>query len=411
MEANAWSDALKKFEDAAETLSLKEWERELLTTPERVVQVSFPVAMDDSSVRIFKGVRVLFNTARGPGKGGVRYHPLVDAEEVKALAFLMTLKCALMDIPFGGAKGGVKVNPKELSRAELERLTRCFTRSISRDIGPDIDVPAPDVYTNEQVMAWIYDEYSSLKGEKTPAVVTGKPLSLGGIPGRGVATAKGAFHALEAALERMGLEKPRVVIQGFGNAGLNLALMLHSEGCRVVGVSDSTQAIHDPAGLDVEALAEWKRSGKSFKDYPSARKVGAGEFLRLRCDVLVLAALENQVTEENADGVEARLVLEVANNPVTEGARKTLHRRGVVCIPDILANAGGVTVSYFEWVQNREGESWSEERVFEELEERMSSAFKEVWREAEKGGVDLGTAAVMIAVKRVLEAERLRRSY
>lgn len=396
-------DVLENLERAISKLEVERRVAERLRTPERVLEVEVPVKMDDGGEKLFKGFRVQHNSARGPTKGGIRFHPSVSLDEVKALASLMTWKCALLNLPFGGAKGGVVVDPKELSEGELERLSRGYIRRIAPFIGADKDIPAPDVGTDSRVMAWMLDEYERLVGRHEPGVITGKPLSLGGSQGREEATAQGAIYVLQEAVKYFDVEGRRVAIQGFGNAGVNLARKLDELGYKVVAVSDSKGAIYEEKGLNVKEVIEKKRrEGKVGRDMSNE------ELLELDVDVLIPAAIEGQITEKNADKIRAKLILEVANGPTTSGADEVLKERDIVVIPDILSNAGGVTVSYFEWVQNRTGLYWSREEVLEKLRKRMVASFSEVMEVVRKEGVDMRTAAYILAVSRVVRAIRDR---
>ena len=409
----ALRQALEQFERAVTLLGLEPGMARWLRQPERALTVAVPVRMDDGRVEVFAGFRVQHSTARGPAKGGIRYHPAVTVEEVTALAMWMTWKCAVMQLPFGGGKGGVVCDPSTLSRGELERLTRRYTAEILPLIGPDRDIPAPDVYTNSQVMAWMMDTYSMHRGCPTPAVVTGKPLELGGTPGREEATGEGCGVCAVEALQRLGLavKGARVAIQGFGNVGSYTARALVRRGARVVAVGDSKGGAYDPDGLDVEALVAHKRRTGSVAGFPGARPIGLEDVLTVECEVLVPAALEGAIREENAGSVQAAVICEGANGPVTPQADAILQRRDVLVVPDILANAGGVTVSYFEWVQGLQGYPWSADRVHHELEQRMTRAFDEVWGTARQMGVDLRSAAMVLAVRRVADAVRLRGLY
>ena len=356
---------------------LAEW----IFQPERTIEVSLPVVMDDGFVHTFRGFRVVHSTARGPGKGGIRYHPNVDASEVGALATWMTLKCALVDVPFGGAKGGVECEPWTMSKDEKRRVTRRLVASLGDLIGPHTDIPAPDLYTDAETMAWIYDTYTMMHpGENNLPVVTGKPLDMGGIPGRSTATAQGALFVTEHLLEIGGLRGlhqlpgATVAIQGFGNAGRHAAHLFHEAGATVVAVSDSKGGIHDPGGLDVIRVSSWKDETGSVIDYPDAEPLAPGEVLEVACDLLLPAAIENQITAQNAAAVNARMVVELANGPTTPRADEILAERDIRVVPDILANAGGVVVSYFEWVQNLENSQWTAHEVRERLRDKMRRA-------------------------------------
>ena len=398
------------MEQAAGRLGLEPGWVEWLRRPQRALVVSVPVRMDDGSIQVFTGYRVQHNTARGPAKGGIRYHPHVTLDEVTALAMWMTWKCAVLEVPYGGGKGGIACDPSRLSRGELERLTRRFTWEIADFIGPYRDIPAPDVYTNSQVMAWVLDTYSQRVGHPEPAVVTGKPLELGGSPGREAATGEGCAVCAEQALRRLGIpvERARVAVQGFGNVGIYTALALARRGARIVAASDSRVGVVDPRGLDVEALVAHKRRTGSLAGFAAGTPVAPGDVLAVECEVLVPAALEGAVHEENAGSVRAAVVCEGANGPLTPQADRVLRRRGIVVVPDILANAGGVTVSYLEWVQALQGQTWELDRVQQELERRMSRAFQQVWDKARELDSDLREAAMVLAVERVVQAMRLR---
>ncbi len=401
-----WEMALAQFERAARYVPLKRGIREFLMFPRRELTVHFPVKMDDGSVRIFTGYRVHHSTVLGPTKGGIRYHPDVTLHEVRALAMWMTWKCAVAGLPYGGAKGGVACDPKRLSPAELERLTRRYATEISVLMGPESDIPAPDVGTTPQVMAWIMDTYSMHRGYSVPAVVTGKPVSVGGTVGREDATGRGCALVAREAAEIVGLRlgEARVVVQGFGNVGYHTARILHRMGARVVGVSDSRGGIYDPAGLDPEAVQAHKRKTGSVVDFPGARTVTNEELLELPCDILVPAALEGQIHRENARRIRARVVVEGANGPTTPEADDLLSQRGVLVVPDIVANAGGVIVSYFEWVQDLQSFFWDEEEVYERLERMLVRSFRRVVEVAKAHGVDLRTAALIRAIQRVSDA-------
>jgi len=381
---------------------------EILSSPQKILQVSIPVKMDDGTLKIFEGYRVQHNSARGPYKGGIRYHPEVDLEEVKALALWMTIKTAVVDIPFGGGKGGIIVNPKELSEKELERLTRGYTRTIFDEIGPSKDVPAPDVGTNAKIMDWLADEYSKIKGEKTPAVVTGKSLDAGGSQGREEATGLGGFYVLKTLLKRLGLKAPLTcAIQGFGNVGAHLAEILEKDGFKIVALSDSKGGIYAKNGLSVETVKTYKKQkGTLVGCYEAASQVkdlSSQELLEVPCDILIPAALENQITLENAFKIKAKIVLELANGPVTQDAAQILEKRKIIVVPDILANSGGVLVSYFEWEQNLKGESWSLDEVRKKLKEKMEKAFFSVWQISQKEKTSLKQAAYILALLRLAQ--------
>jgi len=403
--------AVQQIRKAAKILNLDDGMVQILTHPKRELTVNFPVRMDDDSVRVFTGYRVQYNYARGPCKGGIRYHPNVTLNEVRALAAWMTWKTAVVNLPYGGAKGGVVVDPKKLSLAELERLTRRYASEISIIIGPEKDIPAPDVYTDAQTMAWMMDTYSMIKGYSVPGVVTGKPLSVGGSEGRGEATARGAMYVARAAARTMKLDtrKATVAVQGFGNAGSIGARLFHSElGAKIVAVSDSKGGIYSKEGLDIGKLIAFKEKTGSVTNFPGSRNITNEELLTLDVDVLVPAALENQITEKNASSVKAKMVVEEANGPTTPRADEILHRNGVMLLPDVLANAGGVTVSYFEWVQDIQSFFWSLDEVNEKLERVMTSAYSGILPISEKENIDMRTAAYVYAVKKVVDAHTAR---
>lgn len=406
MPTDLLTDATRRFDEACAHAEPSEEVLTRLRLPDLSLKVALPVRMDDGSLRTFAGYRVRYDSTRGPAKGGIRYHPRVSAAEVTTLAFWMTFKTAVMDLPFGGGKGGVAVDPRELSLAELERLSRGYLAAVADVIGPEVDVPAPDVATNELVMGWMADEYATIRRGHHPAVITGKPLALGGVPGRSSATSDGAFHVITALAERVlgGTDHPRVAVQGFGNAGAQLAAALAAAGWRVVAVSDSRAAVHDPDGLDVTALRRHKRGTGSLADAPCGRELDPDELVQLDLDALVPAALEGAVHADNAAGVRARVVFEVANGPVTADADRILDEHGVEVVPDILVNAGGVTVSWFEWVQNRQGERWTRDTVARRLEERMLTETRAVAALADERGVPLRTAAYVHALERLAAA-------
>lgn len=422
MQDNPFQNALIQLEAAAKLLLASTKSRvekknlndklEVLKHPERIVEVSFPVAMDDGSLKVFQGYRVQHNNTLGPYKGGVRYHPQVTVDEVKALALWMTIKCAVAGLPFGGAKGGIAVDPKQLSKEELERLTRGYTRAIAPVIGPKLDIPGPDVNTNETIMYWIADEYRKLVGKWTPAVATGKPLEYGGSEGRLSATAQGALYVFELMAEKLKLKhKASVAIQGFGNAGYFMAKFLHEAGYRIVAVSDSQGAVYVHDGLDPDATLKCKKEKGtvagcyckgSVCDIRFGKTIDPGELLSLPVDVLIPAALENAIHLGNARRIEAKVIFELANGPTTPEADKILKQRGVTVVPDILTNAGGVTVSYFEWLQNMKGEKWNKERVTQELHKYMKQAFERVWQTKFAFKTDLRTAAFLTALEKIM---------
>ncbi|UTR09600.1 Glu/Leu/Phe/Val dehydrogenase [Evansella sp. LMS18] len=382
---------------------------ELMKEPLRMMTVRIPVRMDDGSIKVFTGYRAQHNDAVGPTKGGVRFHPNVTEKEVKALSIWMSLKAGIVDLPYGGGKGGIVCDPREMSFPELERLSRGYVRAISQIVGPTKDIPAPDVFTNSQIMAWMMDEYSRMKEFDSPGFITGKPIVLGGSHGRESATAKGVTICIREAVKKKGinLEGARIVIQGFGNAGSFLAKFMHDAGAKVVGISDVYGGLHDPDGLDIDYLLDRRDSfgtvTKLFKD-----TISNDELLELECDVLVPAAIENQITKENAHKIKAEIIVEAANGPTTIEATEILSDRGVLLVPDVLASAGGVTVSYFEWVQNNQGFYWTEEEVAERLEKILVSSFDNVYRVSSTRGVDMRLAAYMVGVRKMAEASRFR---
>jgi glutamate dehydrogenase (NAD(P)+) len=385
----------------------------VLSKPKKAVEVSIPVQMDDGSIEVFTGFRVTHNIARGPSKGGIRYHPGVTLDEVKSLAMWMTWKCALMSLPFGGAKGGVVCDPKTLSASELERMTRRYTSEIINDIGPERDIPAPDVGTDSRVMAWIFDTYSMNKGHSVLGVVTGKPLSVGGSLGRTEATARGALYCIQAMSVKEGkrISEYSVAIQGFGNVGANLARLLHAQGAKVVAVSDSRSGVYNPEGIDVSAALAHKQERGTLDGLASAERVTNEELVELPCDILAPCALEQVVTEENADRVKATVICEGANGPVTPAADAILEDRGVLVLPDVLANAGGVVVSYFEWVQGLQEYFWREDEVNAKLHDICARAFEEAWQTRDRYETSLRMASYGLAVQRVAEATTTRGLY
>ncbi len=404
-----FDSALEQLFDAAEVLNLDHGLVEFLSNPKRMVVVSVPVKRDDGEVHVYMGYRVQHNNARGPYKGGIRYHPEVTLEEVTALAMLMTWKCAVVDLPYGGAKGGVACNPKEMSKDELEKLTRRYTSMIAEVIGPLVDIPAPDVYTDEQTMAWIMDTYSQLKGYQIPEVVTGKPISVGGSYGRREATSRGVAITTREIAKYLNIpmNNSKVVIQGYGNVGYYAAKILHEWGAKIIAVSDSKGGIVDEKGLNPEKVMEHKKKTGSVVNYDGTRTITNDELLELECDFLIPAALENQITEKNANNIKAKVIVEGANGPTTPEADKILYERKIIVAPDILANAGGVTVSYLEWVQNLKRERWSLEEVNQKLEEKMVKAFSDVINYSKKYETNMRNAAMILAVDRVAEAVNL----
>ncbi len=374
----------------------------------RELRVSIPVEMDDGSLRMFEGYRVQYDDSRGPFKGGIRFHPKTNIHEVRALAFWMTFKCATVGIPFGGGKGGVTVDPKKLSEGELERLSRGWARAMSNFIGPDKDIPAPDVYTNPKIMAWMMDEYSNVVGRLSPAVITGKPIAVGGSQGRGTATAQGGMYVTEELLPLMKLKNPTVVVQGFGNAGATYAALAQAKGWKVIGVSDSRGGIVNHDGLDIAAVGAHKKATGSVVGFGGTKSITNEQILTHACDILVPAALEGVITGRNAARIKAKVIVELANGPTLPEADTKLFKRGIVVVPDILANAGGVTVSYFEWVQNLMNYYWTEKEVLAKLRPIMVSSFRDVWKSAKQYHCDLRTAAYIVATARIAEAMKAR---
>jgi glutamate dehydrogenase (NAD(P)+) len=410
---NPYQMAVQQFELAADKLNLTEGMREILRQPKRELIVHFPVRLDDGRIKVFSGYRVQHNVNRGPAKGGIRYSPDVTLDEVKALAMWMTWKCAVVGIPYGGAKGGVICDPKTMSPTELERMTRRYTTEISIIIGPHGDIPAPDVNTNSQVMAWIMDTYSMHEGYSIPAVVTGKPLSIGGSEGRNDATATGVLFVTRQAAKRitMPLQGARVSVQGYGNAGAIAARLFHNEGCKIVAVSDTRGGIYNESGLDPAAVLRHKQESGSVVDFPRTQRMSIQDVLEVPCDILIPAATEGVITAANADRIQARIVAEAANGPTTPEADEILFKKGIVVIPDILANAGGVTVSYFEWVQDLQSFFWGVDEITQKLEVIMNRAFASVAEKADQYSCNMRLAANMLAIARVAEATQIRGIY
>jgi glutamate dehydrogenase (NADP+) len=420
-----FEDAIKRLDHAFRYAEIDEEALEKLKHPKAIVQVSIPVRMDDGSLRIFDGYRVRHDDTRGPTKGGLRYHPDVNLDEVKALAFWMTFKCAVVGIPYGGAKGGITVNPKELSRLELERLSRGFIRQMADFIGPDTDIPAPDVYTNAMIMGWMMDEYSKIQRRYSPAVITGKPIQLGGSLGRDDATGRGAYYCIKELEKRRGWnpEHVRIAVQGFGNAGQAVVRLLAADGYRIVAVSDSKGGIYRPQGFDVPSLIRFKNESRQLRavycdgalcEAIPAEAVTNEELLELDVDVLVPAALESQITADNVDRIKAPTIVELANGPTTSEADAVLREKGTLIVPDILANAGGVVVSYFEWTQNKQGFYWTLEEVHQRLHEIMGKACAAVYDLAAEHKIDLRTAAYVCALNRIgsaIEAQGTQRYF
>ena len=412
---NPYDNMLSVLDEAAHNLGLPANDYEAIKYPERELKVSIPVEMDDGTVRVFEGYRVQHSTSLGPAKGGIRYHQDVNIDEVKALSAWMSLKCAVVNIPYGGAKGGIKVDPTTLSRNELKRLTRRFTAMILPLIGPERDIPAPDVGTNAEVMGWIMDTYSMFKGYTVPGVVTGKPIEMGGSLGRGEATGRGVMLIVREVMKALGkdIKDTRVAVQGFGNVGGTAARLLHRLGLKVVAISDVSGGLYCSEGVDVDSVSNFIKSnpGKLIKDYPlpaGAKRVTNDDVITCDTDILVPAALENQITEANASQIKATLIVEGANGPTTVEADKILTDRGITVIPDILSNAGGVVVSYFEWVQNIQSLTWDEDNVNANLEKIMIKAFKQVWTLSQDRNVTPRMAAYMVSLERIAKAKKIR---
>ncbi len=417
MSQSLFSDASQRLDEALKYASISEDAIERLKLPKSSLKVSIPVRMDSGELRIFPGYRVRYDDTRGPTKGGIRYHQDVSSDEVQSLAFWMTFKCAVANLPFGGGKGGITVNPKELSPFELERLSRGYIDAVADFIGPDIDIPAPDVYTNQMIMGWMVDEYSIIKRQITPAVITGKPLTMGGSLGRDTATAMGAFFTIEATWPKLGLNgspaDTTVAVQGFGNAGAIVAELLFNAGYKVVAVSDSKGGVYRREGLDIPSVRQFKDSTRTLKavycedtvcSIVEHETITNEELLALDVDILAPAALENQITEANARDIKAKAVYELANGPTTPGADEILRQRDVIVFPDILVNAGGVTVSYFEWVQNRQGLYWTLEQVNQRLKQMMVKETERIWAIAQEQGIAPRTAAYVHALNRIGDA-------
>jgi glutamate dehydrogenase (NAD(P)+) len=409
-ELNPFEIAKQQFDRAADYLDLEESMRNVLRSAKRQLIVSIPVKMDGGETKVFEGYRVQHNIARGPAKGGIRYHPNVTLDEVKALASWMTWKCATVGIPYGGGKGGVVCDPKSLSQNELERLTRRYAFEIAPIVGPDRDIPAPDVYTDSQTMAWIMDTISMVRGHTELGVVTGKPLALGGSQGRHEATARGALYALREACKIKGisLRNARVAVQGFGNAGSIIARLAAEDGAKVVAACDSKSGVHSANGLDIPAALKHKESTGALRGLPNTKEISSNEVLEVDCDILCPSALENSITASNVGRVKAKIIAELANGPTTPVADRALEEGGVLLIPDILANAGGVTVSYYEWVQDQYSFFWSEDRINRTLEQTIGNAFHKVHEKARYYNVDMRTGAYILAIDRVAEATRVR---
>lgn len=407
---NAYDNAMQQLEKAAKLIKLDKNILAKLSSPEKVVMASLPIEMDDGTQQVFQSYRVQYNSARGPYKGGIRFHPQVDLDEVKALSFWMAIKTAVVDLPLGGGKGGVIVDTKKLSQTELEKISRAWVRAFRQVIGPDKDIPAPDVYTNPQIMAWMADEFSQLEGKQSLGVVTGKPLDYGGSLGRGSATAKGGYYVLLEALKELKLDikKTKIAIQGFGNAGSIAAELLYEAGAKVVALADSKGMIYNSRGFNIPKIVEHKKTKKSITTFAGAKKIKAEDFFAFDVDVLIPAALENQITGDNVDNIKAKIILELANGPTTPEADEVLYKNNIIVIPDVLANAGGVTVSYFEWLQNISNNYWTLEEVDKELAEKMIPAWQAIWVKAKELKTDLRTASFIVAIQRIEAAMKIR---
>lgn len=396
-----YQNTQRLLEEAGKIGNINKETLEILKKPKRIIHVSFPIKMDDGSLRIFEGFRVQHNNALGPHKGGIRYHEATDLDEVKSLAFWMTIKCAVVGLPLGGGKGGVTVNPKTLSENELEKLTRGFARAIANCVGPEIDIPAPDVNTNAEMMAQFADEYSKVVGKPTPAVITGKPVEKGGSLGRDTATSQGGFYILKEILEDK--KDIRVAIQGFGNAGYHIARLCYEAGYKIIAISDSRGGIFNEEGLNPNKVLEHKKEFGSVIGFMGCFNITNEELLETECDILIPSALENQITEKNADKIKTKLILELANGPITPGADKILFNKGIKVVPDVLANAGGVVVSCFEWMQNKRNERWGLDQVQERLKTIITDSFKMVYKIMEEKNCDMRVAAYILALKRLEE--------
>lgn len=408
MSESPFENAISQFKTAAKLINISDADIDFLTRPKRVISVSIPIKLDDGDVKVFEGYRVQFNDLRGPFKGGIRYHPDADLDEVKALAFLMTWKCTVVDIPFGGAKGGVVCDPKKMTSCELERLSRGYIQALYSFVGPQIDVPAPDVYTTPQIMGWMMDEFSKHTGHNVFGMITGKPIAIGGSALRHKSTALGCFYVMEEAIKKLDLKNPKVAIQGFGNAGSKIAEILAEKGYTVVAVSDSTSGLYSPKGLNVSEVIKHKDKTKSLTGYKDAQPITNEELLELDVDVLLPAALSNSIHKGNASKVKAKLILELANGPTSMEADEILFKKGITVVPDILANAGGVVVSYFEWVQNNTGYSWQEYQVDKHLKRKMTDAFDLTFNAAKEHNCDLRTGAYVQAIRKMDDVLRAR---
>ena len=398
----------KQLEKVKHITHLSDKDLTVLEDPRRIMNVNYPVRMDNGTVKVINAFRIQYNDALGPTKGGIRFHPSVNQEEVAELAFLMSLKTALVGLPYGGAKGGIRIHAKELSEGELERVSRGYIKEMAKIIGPHQDIPAPDVNTNPKIMGWMMDEYEHIVGVKSRAVITGKPILIGGSLGRNEATARGAFFIIEKKYQKQTNSKIKVAIQGFGNAGAHLSQMLHNAGFKVVAVSDSSSGIYDSKGLNIPKIIEFKEEKNHLVDYKSGKKISNEELLELKVDILVPAALGNIIHTNNVKNIKAKVIVEVANAPISTSADEILDKNKVEIIPDILANAGGVIVSYFEWVQNLQNYYWSEDEVNEKLKLKILKAYKDVLKESKTHNINLRTASYSLSITRILEAEKLR---
>ncbi|MBU0637069.1 Glu/Leu/Phe/Val dehydrogenase [Patescibacteria group bacterium] len=408
--SNKFKNALLIVDRICKLTGINFSELEILKKPQRIIEVSLPVLMDDGSLKIFQAYRVQYNNIRGPYKGGLRFHPQVDLDEVQALAFWMTIKCAVVDIPFGGGKGGIIVDTKKLSQNEIERLTRAYVRGFADFIGPDIDIPAPDVYTNPQIMAWFMDEYSHIKGKNIPACVTGKPVEIGGSLGRDIATSQGGFYIFTNLLTKIKIKKQdiSIVVQGFGNVGLNFAKLAYAASYKVVAVSDSQGGIYNHEGLDIEKIILHKQKTNSVINFDNAKNITNEKLLELPVSVLVPSALEGVIDEHNVNKIKASIIIELANGPITSIASDKLFKKNVIVVPDVLANAGGVIVSYYEWLQNLQHFYWDINKVNISLQEQINNAFYKVWQTKEKYNVDLRFAAYIIAIEKIVACLKIR---
>jgi glutamate dehydrogenase len=407
---NPWEIAQQQIKRACDQLGVEPAAYEILKQPERLIEVAIPVKMDDGSIKVFQGWRVHHSTALGPAKGGLRFHPNTEINEVRALSTWMTFKCSVVGLPYGGSKGGIRCNPKELSQNEIEALSRGFVRAVGDFIGPNKDIPAPDVYTNAQIMSWMMDEYSVIRGYNSPALITGKPVEIGGSLGRNTATARGNTFCVREAVKRLGIDlrKSTFAVNGFGNAGSYAAFYMADFGSKMVACNDSKGGAYNPDGMDPKAVNEWKRQRGTVKGFPGSRDLNTAELYALPVDVIIPAALENTITQEIAPNVKAKIIAEAANGPTTPEADEILNKKGIMVIPDILASAGGVTVSYFEWVQNLQSFYWTAEEVNQRLEKIMVESFNAVYDMHVAKKVSMREAAFLVAVKRVVDAMRLR---